>query len=394
MPDIFERSLALHREKRGKIGTALRVPIETQDDLALAYSPGVARPCEVIADDSEASRELTCRGNTIAVVTDGSAVLGLGDIGPTAAMPVMEGKAALFKAFADLDAVPLCIDGDEATVIDVVRALAPSFAGINLEDITAPRCFRVERALQDIGIPVFHDDQHGTAIVLLAALTNALRVVGKRMEDVRIVINGAGAAGAAIARILRDSDREADDDADCLDAGEVVLCDSKGLVSADRTDLDEEKRTLVEITNARGRSGSLRDALEGADVFIGVSVADVLERGDIGRMADDPIVLAMANPIPEIMPEEAKAGGAAVVATGRSDFPNQVNNVLCFPGMFRGAIEARVPRISDAMKVAAVRALADEVADPTAERILPHTHDKSVVPAVAKAVANAATNGG
>ena len=386
--DLFERSLALHRERRGKIETALRVPLETTDDLSLAYSPGVARPCEVIAERPDESFALTCRGNTVAVLTDGSAVLGLGDIGATAAMPVMEGKAALFRHFAGVDAVPLCVDAEtDEQLIDVARRVAPSFAGINLEDIAAPRCFVVEDALQDLGIPVFHDDQHGTAIVLLAALKNGARLVGKRLEDMRVVINGAGAAGSAIARILRCVGHDPNF---CVPAGEVLVCDSKGILSKDRDDLNAFKRGLLNHTNSRGVSGQLTDALRGADAFIGVSKGNLLGPDDIRSMASDPIVLAMANPTPEIMPDVAREAGAAVVGTGRSDFPNQVNNVLCFPGLFRGAIDARAPRITSEMKLAAVHALADAIAEPTADRVLPDALDRSVAPKVAAAVREAA----
>ncbi|MCA8941980.1 MAG: NADP-dependent malic enzyme [Planctomycetes bacterium] len=388
--DTFQRSLELHRRTHGKIGTQLRVKLESRDDLALAYSPGVARPCEVIANDPAQSFELTCRGNTIAVLTDGSAVLGLGDIGATAAMPVMEGKAALFKHFAGVDAVPLCVDvASSQQLIELARHIAPSFAGINLEDIAAPRCFVVEDSLQDLGIPVFHDDQHGTAIVLLAALENGAKVVGKRIDDMNIVINGAGAAGSAIARILQCAGHDPETSR-CFAAGEVLVCDSKGIVSPERADLNPFKRDLLAYTNSYQRSGTLREALEGADAFIGVSKANLLTADDIRTMAPDSIVLAMANPIPEIMPDEAKAGGAAIVGTGRSDFPNQVNNVLCFPGIFRGALDARAPKITAEMKLAAVRALASAVAQPTPDQILPDPLDLSVARIVAAAVAEAA----
>ena len=384
MADIFERSVDMHRAHRGKLEVATKVPLETKDDLSLAYSPGVAGPCEVIAAEPGESYALTMRGNTVAVLSDGSAVLGLGNIGPAAALPVMEGKAALFKTFAGVDAVPVCVDvQSDRELIAVARALAPSFAGINLEDIAAPRCFVVEDALQDLGIPVFHDDQHGTAIVLLAALTNGARVVDKKIEDMRIVINGAGAAGSAIAKILRCVGLDPDI---CVRVREVLVCDSKGIVSPDREDLNGFKRELLRYTNRGGVRGTLQDALTGTDAFIGVSKGNLLDGDDVRRMAADPIILAMANPTPEIMPDAARAAGAAVVGTGRSDFANQVNNVLAFPGLFRGAIDARATQITGAMKLAVVKALADHVEVPTAEKILPDPLDRSVAPCVAEAV--------
>ncbi|MEO1237229.1 MAG: NADP-dependent malic enzyme [Planctomycetota bacterium] len=386
---IYEASVAMHRAAGGKLGVVGKVPLETARDLSLAYSPGVAGPCEAIAADAAESFALTMRGNTVAVLTDGSAVLGLGDIGPTAAMPVMEGKAALFKAFADVDAVPICADvGSDDELIALARAIAPGFGGINLEDIAAPRCFAVEEALQDLGIPVFHDDQHGTAIALLAALSNAARVVGKPIESMRVVINGAGAAGSAIAKILRCVGHEP---GVCIAVADVLVCDSRGIVSPDRDDLNAFKRGLLAYTNAAGRSGGLGDALRGADAFIGVSKGNLLTARDVRTMAADAVILAMANPTPEIMPGEAKRGGAAVVGTGRSDLPNQVNNVLVFPGLFRGALDARAPRITAAMKLAAVRSLADAVESPAAERILPDPLDKAVADRVAAAVRQAAT---
>ncbi len=396
MSDAFERSVKLHREKRGKLSVECKVALNTREDLSLAYTPGVARPCELIAGDEMESFELTTRGNTVCVLTDGTAVLGLGNIGPAAAMPVMEGKACLFKVFAGVDAAPLCVrvpEGDEGTcrLIEIARAIAPTYGGINLEDIAAPRCFAVESALQDIGIPVMHDDQHGTAIVLLAALLNAARVVGKEIRDLRVVINGAGAAGTAIARLLRCVEHAPDV---CVSVREVVLCDSKGVIGPDREDLNEEKRSLLAFTNLVGRSGSVQDAIRGADVFIGVSKGNLLDGDDVRTMADDAIILAMANPTPEILPDEAKRGGAAVIGTGRSDFPNQVNNVLAFPGLFRGALDARATRIDGRMKLACVHALADAVGEPSAEKILPDPLDSSVAPLVARAVARAAEESG
>jgi malate dehydrogenase (oxaloacetate-decarboxylating) len=396
MTDYFERSLALHAQTRGKVAVRCKVPLETRADLSVAYTPGVARPCEVIAADERRSFDLTMRGNSVCVLSDGTAVLGLGDIGPAAAMPVMEGKACLFKAFADIDAIPLCVkvpDGDAGTqrLIEIARAIAPTFGGINLEDIAAPRCFAVEDALQDLGIPVMHDDQHGTAIVLLAAIINAVRVTGKRMSDLKVVINGAGAAGTAIAKILRCVDM---DPSVCVSVGDVILCDTKGVIGPKRPDLNPAKRELLAYSNRAGASGSLHDALRGADVFIGVSKGNLLNADDIRTMARDPIILAMANPTPEILPDEARRGGAAVVGTGRSDFPNQVNNVLAFPGIFRGALDARAVRIDGRMKLACVHALANAVRSPTTDRILPDPLDRTIAPLVAAAVSSAAKASG
>ena len=383
-----QQSMALHARHRGKIQTGLKVPLDTRDDLSIAYTPGVAAPCEAIAADVSRSFDLTCRGNTVAIVTDGSAVLGLGNIGPEAAMPVMEGKAALFKAFADVDAWPICLATQETDeIIAAVRAIAPGFGGSNLEDIAAPRCFEIEDSLQDLGIPVFHDDQHGTAIVLLAGLLNAAKVVGRPIEEMRVVISGAGAAGTSIARLLRCVHQ---DPSVCVPVRDVIVCDSKGAIHARRTDLNHEKTGLLAYTNRESRVGILKDVLVGADVFVGVSKGGLLDADDVRTMAADPIILAMANPVPEIMPGEAVAAGAAVVGTGRSDFPNQVNNVLAFPGIFRGALAARAPRITPAMKLAAAHALADAVGNPSPERILPDPLDKSVAPIVAQAVRDAA----
>ncbi len=396
MSDSYQQSAELHRKHHGKLAVQCKVPLETRDDLSRAYTPGVARPCEIIHTDTNESFDLTMRGNSVCVLTDGTAVLGLGNIGPAAAMPVMEGKACLFKAFADIDAIPLCVkvpDGDEGTrqLIEIARAIAPSYAGINLEDIAAPRCFAVEDALQDIGIPVMHDDQHGTAIVLLAALINAMRVVGKEFTDARVVINGAGAAGTAIAKLLRCVDHEADV---CVSVKEVIMCDSKGIIGPDRNDLNDEKQALLGFTNRPGLSGSVHDAMRGADVFIGVSVGNLLTADDVRLMNDDAIILAMANPTPEITPDEARKGGARVIGTGRSDFPNQVNNVLAFPGLFRGALDARATRIDGRMKLACVHALANAVENPTPDQILPDPLDRSIAPLVAKAVEQAAIESG
>ncbi|WP_166827006.1 NAD(P)-dependent malic enzyme [Thalassoroseus pseudoceratinae] len=388
MTDFFERSLIVHEQLRGKLRVMGTMPVESRDDLSLAYTPGVARPCEAIAENPNRARDLTIKHNSVAVVSDGSAVLGLGNIGPHAAIPVMEGKALLFREFAGVDAWPICLDTQDADeIITTVRRIAPVFGGINLEDISAPRCFYIEDALQDLGIPVFHDDQHGTAIVLLAALINAARVLDRDFTKLRVVVNGAGAAGTAIARLLRCAGQAEDV---CVGVEDVVVCDSKGAIHRDRTDLAEYKRGLLPYTNRSNRQGSLHDVLENADVFIGVSKGGLLQSEDITRMAKNPIVLAMANPIPEIMPDEAHRGGAAVVGTGRSDFPNQINNVLVFPGIFRGALDAGAAVISDEMKTAAANALAAATLNPTPERVLPDPLDKSVAPQIAAAVARAA----
>ena len=387
MTDFFDRSLIVHEQLRGKIGIHSRVPVKTRDDLSLAYTPGVARPCEVIAGDVSRARDLTIKNNTVAVVSDGSAVLGLGNIGPYAAIPVMEGKALLFSEFAGIDAWPICVDTQDASeIIETVRRIAPVFGGINLEDIAAPRCFQVEAELQDLGIPVFHDDQHGTAIVLLAALLNAAAVVGRELTEMTAVINGAGAAGTAIARLLCCVGH---DPSVCQPMKEVVVCDSRGAIHGGRDGLTPEKEELLRYTNQANRSGKLDDVLQGADVFIGVSKGDLLNGAHIKSMSDTSIILAMANPIPEIMPDVARAAGAAVVGTGRSDFPNQVNNVLAFPGIFRGALDAGAQRITEKMKLAAARALAACVESPTADLILPDALDTRVAPRMAAAVAEA-----
>ena len=365
--------------------------LESVDDLSIAYTPGVARPCEQIAKDPASAWDLTWKGRTVAVVSDGSAVLGLGNLGGMASLPVMEGKAALFREFGGVDAVPVVLaTQDEDEIIQTVRAIAPTFGGINLEDISAPRCFRIEAALQDLGIPVLHDDQHGTAIVLLAALMNATRITGVSLPNLSVVINGAGAAGRAIARLL--CCQEEDDR--CIPVGKVRVCDSKGIIAPSRTDLDEYKRDLASWTNSEDEQGDLRDALRGAHAFIGVSKGNLLNGEDIRSMAKDPIVLAMANPTPEIMPAEAEAAGARIIGTGRSDFPNQVNNVLAFPGLFRGALEARAVRFTAAMKFAAVEAIAAAAGEPSPKRILPTAFDRSVAVAVAERVAEAARQSG
>ena len=327
--DIYERSVVIHRQLRGKISLVGKMPIESREDLSLAYTPGVARPCELIAADVNEARELTIKRNTVAVVSDGSAVLGLGNIGPYGAIPVMEGKALLFREFAGIDAWPICVDTqDSMEIVETVRRIAPVFGGINLEDISAPRCFEIEDKLQDLGIPVFHDDQHGTAIVLLAGLLNAAKVTNRQPDSLKVIINGAGAAGTAIAKLLRCVGHDPNF---CMSVADVVVCDSKGAIHNGRDDLNDYKRELLKYTNRDNRSGTLQQVLPGSDAFIGVSKGDLLTKRDITTMADKAIVLAMANPIPEIMPDEARAGGAAVVGTGRSDFPNQVNNLLAFP---------------------------------------------------------------
>ncbi|MEM7600320.1 MAG: NADP-dependent malic enzyme [Verrucomicrobiota bacterium] len=383
-----DRSLIIHEQLRGKIAVSSKLPIETQDDLSIAYTPGVAKPCEAIAEDPARARDLTLKRNAVAVVSDGSSVLGLGNIGSLAAIPVMEGKAVLFKQYANIDAWPICLDTQDASeIVETVRRIAPVFGGVNLEDISAPRCFEVEDQLQDLGIPVFHDDQHGTAIVLLAAMLNAAKVVGKEPADLKIVINGAGAAGTAIAKLLQCIDQDPNV---CVPVADVVVCDSKGAIHPGREDLNPQKRALLPITNRENRSGDLKSVLEGADVFVGVSRGNLIDRHDVESMADDAIILAMANPTPEIMPDEARAGGAAVIGTGRSDFPNQVNNVLAFPGIFRGALDAQAPRITPEMKLAAAHALAGAVDDLSADKILPSPLNAAVAPMVARAVAEAA----
>ena len=390
--DFYTKSLILHEQLRGKIEVASKAPIETQDDLSICYTPGVARPCEVIAEDTEKARTLTIKHNSVAIVSDGSAVLGLGNIGPYATIPVMEGKAMLFKQFAGIDAWPLCLDTqDTEELIRTIRYIAPVFGGINLEDISAPRCFEIEARLQDLGIPVFHDDQHGTAIVLLAALINACKVTKRSLLQVKVVINGAGAAGNAIAQMLSCTDSGG---TRCVAVKDIIVCDSKGIIGPGRSDLNTQKQTLLAHSNRDGRDGSLRDALQDADVFIGVSRGGLLAADDIKLMAAKAIVFAMANPVPEIMPDEALAGGAAVVGTGRSDFPNQVNNVLAFPGIFRGALDAGAKVINDEMKYAAAETLADIVTELSTDKVIPNPLDKSVAHTVAKAVADAAQRTG
>ena len=385
--DYSEVSLQKHREWGGKIDYAAKMPIRSKEDLSIAYTPGVAKPCMVIHDETEKSYELTGRHNLVAVITDGSAVLGLGDIGPEAAMPVMEGKCVLFKSLGGVDALPLCVrtkDVDE--FVRTVSLLLGSFGGVNLEDISAPRCFEIERKLKEVSdIPIFHDDQHGTAVVTTAALMNALRVVGKDMKNIRVVTCGAGAAGVAIVKLLLS-----------LGLGDVVMCDRKGAIYAGREGLNDSKREIAEITNKTGIRGTLADAMVGADVFIGVSAPNTVTPEMVKSMARDPIVFPMANPVPEIMPDLAEAAGAAVVGTGRSDFKNQINNVMAFPGIFRGALDVRASEINDAMKLAAARALAGLVSEAELSKdfILPEPFDPRVAPTVAKAVAEAAHSSG
>ena len=392
MVDYFAKSLEEHLRTRGKWEINSKFPLRDYDDLSIAYTPGVAAVSSEIEKHPARAYELTMKGNAVAIVSDGSAVLGLGDIGPEGALPVMEGKAILFKEFAGIDGVPLVVDAHSAEdLITTIKTIAPTFGGINIEDIAAPKCFIIEQALQDIGIPVFHDDQHGTAIVLLAALLNAAKVVKKNLVDMRVVINGAGAAGTAIAQLLR---CVGDSPNIRTPVKHVYVCDSTGIISPDRKDLNDFKLDLLTHTNLDQRRGDLHDALDGADVFIGVSKGNLLNEADIRRMAKDPIILAMANPIPEIMPDVALRAGAAVVGTGRSDFPNQVNNVLAFPGIFRGALDAHALKITEGMKIAAAHALASAVDHLSAQRILPKALDRSVARTVATAVQQAAIEEG
>ena len=386
--DYAKESLRLHGEWKGKIEVVTRVPVENKDDLSLAYTPGVAQPCLEIQKDVDKSYDLTRRWNMCLVVTDGSAVLGLGNIGPEAGMPVMEGKCVLFKAFGDVDAFPLCIKSNDVDeIVNTIYLISGSFGGVNLEDISAPRCFEIEKKLKEkCDIPIFHDDQHGTAIITLAGLTNALKVVGKKKEDVRIVMNGAGAAAISIARLL-------------LTAGfkDITLCDRKGAIYEGRPEgMNTIKEEMAKVTNLAKKSGSLAEMLVGADVFIGVSAPGAVTTEMVKTMNKDAVVFACANPTPEIFPDDAKAGGAKVVSTGRSDFPNQINNVLAFPGIFRGAFDVRAKEINDEMKLAASEALANLITDEelSPEYIIPKAFDKRVGPAVAKAVAEAAKRTG
>ena len=388
--DYAKESLRLHGEWKGKIEVVSKVKVENKTDLSLAYTPGVAQPCLEIQKDYNKSFELTARGNLVAVITDGTAVLGLGDIGPEAGMPVMEGKCVLFKTFGNVDAIPLCIrskDVDE--IVKTIKLISGSFGGINLEDISAPRCFEIEKRLNDdpeVDIPVFHDDQHGTAVVCVAAAVNALKLVGKKWEDITVVFSGAGAAGEAIAKLMLS-----------MGAKDVIMCDRKGIIYKGRTEgMNPEKEKIAEFTNKSGKKGTLADAVKGADMFVGVSSPGVLTKDMVRTMNKGAIVMPMANPVPEIMPDEAKEAGAAVVGTGRSDYPNQINNVLAFPGIFRGALDCRARVINDEMNMAAARAIAGLISDEelSADYIIPAPFDKRVAPAVAAAVKEAAIKTG
>ena len=385
--DVNEKAIKMHEEWAGKIEVIATAPVGSKEELAIAYTPGVAAPCLEIQKDVDLSYKYTRRHNLVAVVTDGTAVLGLGDIGPEAGMPVMEGKCALFKAFGDVDAFPLCIrskDVDE--IVNTVSLLAGSFGGVNLEDISAPRCFEIEKKLKErCDIPIFHDDQHGTAVITLAGLTNALKIVGKKMEDIHVVVNGAGAAATAITKLLISRGLK-----------NVILCDRKGAIYEGRDGLNPAKEEMAKITNPEKKAGSLAEVIVGADVFIGVSAPGVLTADMVATMAKDPVVFACANPVPEILPDEAKKAGVAVMATGRSDFPNQVNNVLAFPGIFRGALDVRASDINDEMKIAAANAIAGIVSDAelNPDYILPDAFDARVGKAVAAAVAQAARDTG
>jgi malate dehydrogenase (oxaloacetate-decarboxylating) len=375
--DYAQRSVEAHKKYGGKVAITSKMPLESIDDLSIAYTPGVAQPCLEIAENRDLAYDYTSKQNTVAVVSDGSAVLGLGNIGPEASMPVMEGKAVLFKKFADVDAVPIVLDTqDTEEIIQTVKMIAPTFGGINLEDISAPRCFEIEKRLkQDLNIPVMHDDQHGTAVVTLAGIINALKVTGKAFEELKVVINGAGAAGMAIIYLLRE-----------MGVKMIVMCDSRGIIHKERGDLTPVKQEVATITNEQNLSGSLADAVKRTDVFIGVSVPGVLTPDMVRSMNDDPIIFAMSNPIPEIMPAEATQAGARIIATGRSDFPNQINNVLAFPGIFRGLLDARSSKLTNKMYIAAAYAIAEVVKEPNEDKIIPGPFEKDVAPAVAAAV--------
>ncbi|RFU64356.1 NADP-dependent malic enzyme [Bacillus sp. V59.32b] len=388
MRNLREESLELHKRSKGKITVNAKVPVKDAYDLSLAYSPGVAEPCKEIFQNPEKIYDYTIKGNLVAVVSDGSAVLGLGNIGAAASMPVMEGKAALFKAFADIDAFPICLNTNDAEeIISIVKALEPTFGGINLEDISAPNCFIIEERLKkEMNIPVFHDDQHGTAIVTAAGLANALKVVNKRIEDIKVVVNGAGAAGIAITKLLIS-----------LGVQDIIMCDTKGAIYEGRENgMNSMKEAVSEITNKSRVTGSLKEVINGADVFVGVSVADAVTPEMVQSMNKDAIIFAMANPIPEIMPDAARAAGAAVVGTGRSDLPNQVNNVLAFPGIFKGALEVFASEINEEMKVAAVYAIAGLIGphELSYDYVIPNAFDERVAEAVANAVADAAVKSG
>lgn len=377
--DYAALSIEAHKKAKGKISIEPKMPLDTKDDLSIAYTPGVAEPCREISNDVEKAYDYTAKGNLVAVVSDGSAVLGLGNIGPEAALPVMEGKAVLFKKFANVDAIPIVLSTQKTEeIITAVKAIAPTFGGINLEDISAPRCFEIEERLKkELSIPVFHDDQHGTAIVTLAGMFNACKLTGRKLKDLKVVINGAGAAGVAIVKLL-------------FEAGvkEVIMCDSRGIIHKGRTDLNDTKKKMSKLTNKSGVKGNLEDAVKDSDVFIGVSAPGVLTQEMVKTMTKDPIIFAMANPIPEIMPDDAKEAGARIVATGRSDFANQINNVLAFPGLFRGALDVRTNNLTSAMFIEVARAIADSVEDLSEEKIIPSPFDDKVPGRVAEAVRN------
>jgi len=385
--DMKEKAMALHREWRGKIEVASTVPLETREDLSLAYTPGVAEPCLEIAKNKEEAYNLTRKWNLVAVVTDGSAVLGLGDIGPQAAMPVMEGKCVLFKNFGNVDGFPICLDTkDPDKIVETIKLLSPTFGGINLEDISAPRCFEIEERLKaELDIPIFHDDQHGTAIVVVAGIINALKLVDKKIEETTVVINGAGAAGTAIAKMVLN-----------LGVKDILLCDRQGILHPGSPQKDHSKEEMAKKTNRNKKQGSLTDAMIGADIFIGVSAPNVVTEKMVRSMNEDAIVFAMANPVPEIMPDVAQKGGAKVIGTGRSDFPNQINNVLAFPGVFRGALDVRAKEINEEMKLAAARAIAAVIPEEelTETYILPDAFDERVADQIAKAVVQAAIDTG
>ena len=385
--DMKEKAMALHREWRGKIEVASTVPLETREDLSLAYTPGVAEPCLEIAKNKEEAYNLTRKWNLVAVVTDGSAVLGLGDIGPQAAMPVMEGKCVLFKNFGNVDGFPICLDTkDPDKIVETIKLLSPTFGGINLEDISAPRCFEIEERLKaELDIPIFHDDQHGTAIVVVAGIINALKLVDKKIEETTVVINGAGAAGTAIAKMVLN-----------LGVKDILLCDRQGILHPGSPQKDHSKEEMAKKTNRNKKQGSLTDAMIGADIFIGVSAPNVVTEKMVRSMNEDAIVFAMANPVPEIMPDVAQKGGAKVIGTGRSDFPNQINNVLAFPGVFRGALDVRAKKINEEMKLAAARAIAAVIPEEelTETYILPDAFDERVADQIAKAVVQAAIDTG
>jgi|TARA_Y100000034_G_scaffold135022_1_gene205373 malate dehydrogenase (oxaloacetate-decarboxylating) len=381
-PDYNQLALEMHEENKGKLAVKSKVSVNSKLDLSTAYTPGVAEPCRKIAENKEDVYKYTLKGNTVAVISDGSAVLGLGNIGPEASLPVMEGKCVLFKEFADIDAFPICIkDQDTKKTIETIKNISPVFGGINLEDFKAPECFEIEQALQDLGIPVMHDDQHGTAVVTLAGLINALKVTDKQKEEVKVVISGTGAAGVAIAKLL-------------LKFGfkHLIMLDSKGIIYEGRENLNPTKEDISKITNHDLKKGDLNEALKNSDIFIGVSQPNIVNQDMIHSMNPQPIIFALSNPIPEIMPDLAKEAGAKIIATGRSDFPNQVNNVLGFPGIFKGALEIKAKRITDNMKLAAAEALANIVETPTSDEIIPYALDKTIVPKIAEAVKQAYLN--